>query len=63
MSEAEKWAEIIHAFQESGQSQRVWSKENGIKRGTLRYWLERLDEMSEGGEIYFAEIQVGGEEI
>ena len=44
----EKWAKLVKAFRESGKSQRVWCREKGIKRGTLRYWLERTDELSEG---------------
>ncbi|SFW53705.1 hypothetical protein SAMN02910447_03555, partial [Ruminococcus sp. YE71] len=45
----------------SGKSQRVWCREQGIKRSTLRYWLERLDELSEGKEIRFAKVVIGGE--
>ncbi|SDA33296.1 hypothetical protein SAMN02910446_03741, partial [Ruminococcus sp. YE78] len=48
MTESEKWAIRIKEFVESGKSQRVWCREQGIKRSTLRYWLERLDELSEG---------------
>lgn len=38
-------------FKASGKSQRVWCKKQGIKRSTLRYRLERLDEMSEVKEV------------
>ncbi len=61
MNETEKWAARIKEFRASGKSQRVWSKENGIKRSTLRYWIERTDELSEGEEVKFAEIEIGGE--
>lgn len=61
MNESEKWAVRIAEYKASGKSQRVWCVENGVKRGTLRYWLERLDELSEGQEIRFAEIVIGGE--
>ncbi|MBO5448653.1 MAG: hypothetical protein J5994_04935 [Ruminococcus sp.] len=60
MSESEKWAERVKEFRESGKSQRVWSAEQGIKRSTLRYWLERTEELSEGTEIRFAELVRGG---
>lgn len=61
MSESEKWAERVKEFHESGKSQRVWSAEQGIKRSTLRYWLERIDELSQGKEVRFAKIAIGGE--
>ena len=63
MNESEKWAVRIAEYKESGKSQRVWCAENGVKRSALRYWLERLDELSEGKEIRFVEIVIGGEKI
>lgn len=62
MNKAEIWAELATDFRKSGKSQRIWSAEKGIKRSNLRYWLERLDELSDGDEIIFAEITIGGEE-
>lgn len=62
MSKSEIWAELATDFRKSGKSQRIWSAEKGIKRSNLRYWLERLDELSDGDEIIFAEITIGGEE-
>lgn len=61
MNGAEKWTSLVQKFRASGKSQRVWCSEQGIKRGSLRYWLERLDEISEGEEVIFAEIEIGGE--
>jgi len=52
----------VEEFKASGKSQRKWCEEQGIKRSTLRYWLERLDELSEGNEIRFAELVTGGDE-
>lgn len=60
MSETEKWAVRVKEFRESGKSQRVWSAEQGIKRSTLRYWLKRTEELSEGAEVRFAELVIGG---
>ena len=60
MSE-EKWQNLIEDFKASGKSQRVWCRERGIKRSTLRYWLERTDELSEGKEIRFARLVTGGD--
>ncbi len=62
MSEAEKWLKKIKEYKGSGKSQRTWCAEQGIKRSTLRYWIERTDELSEGNEVIFAEIVTGGEE-
>ncbi len=63
-TEQEKWAEIVEEYRSSGKSQRVWSKESGIKRSTLRYWLERTEELSYGTDVEFAEIMVlGGSEV
>lgn len=61
MNETEKWAARVKGFRASGKSQRVWSKENGINRSTLRYWIERLDELAEGEDVKFAEIEIGSE--
>ena len=61
MSEEEKWVKLIGIFKSSGKSQRVWCREQGIKRSTLRYWLERIDELCEGKEIRFARVVIGGE--
>ena len=61
MSE-EKWQNLIEDFKTSGKSQRVWCRERGIKRSTLRYWLERTNELSEGIEIRFARVVTGGEQ-
>ena len=60
MSE-EKWQNLIEDFKASGKSQRVWCREQGVKRSTLRYWLERTDELSEGKEIRFARLVTGGD--
>ncbi len=53
--------EIAEKFRESGKSQRVWCAENGLKRSTLRYWLERSEVLSMGNEIGFAELVIAGE--
>ena len=56
-----KGERIAKEFRSSGQSQRVWCRAKGINRATLRYWLERSDELAEGKEIHFARIVEGGE--
>ena len=61
MNGAEKWTSLVQKVRASGKSQRVGCAEQGIKRSSLRYWLERLDEISEGEEVIFAEIEIGGE--
>ena len=61
MSEEEKWIRLIESFKRNGKSQRVWCREQEIKRSTLRYWLERTDELCEGREIRFARVVIGGD--
>lgn len=56
-----EWAEKVQEYRRSGQSQREWCRNNGEKRGTLRYWLERQEELSEGKEIRFSKLVLGGE--
>ena len=53
---------MVKEYSESGKSQREWCREAGIKRSTLRYWLERSEELAEGKEIRFARLVEGGEE-
>lgn len=55
-----EWREKVQDFKESGKSQREWCRENGVKRGTLRYWIQRLDELSDGKDVIFAELCVAG---
>ena len=44
MSE-EKWVKQIEDFKAAGKSQREWCRKRGINRSTLRYWLNRTDEL------------------
>ena len=60
MAAQDKWEELIRQFRKSGRSQRVWCTEQGLKRSSLRYWLERLDELSDGENVIFAEISYTG---
>lgn len=62
MSETEKWTELMKEFRGSGKSQRVWCAEKGIKRSTLRYWLERTEILSLETEIKFAELVAAGDD-
>ena len=57
-----KGERIAEEFRSSGQSQSVRCSAKGINRATLRHWLERSEELSEGKEIHFARIVEGGEE-
>lgn len=63
MSKADKWTALVKEYRTSGKSQRVWCADNGVKRSTLRYRIERLDELSEGEDVKFAEIEIGGDRI
>ena len=55
----DQWVKEIENFKSSGKSQRVWCSERGIKRSTLRYWLDRYEDILIGKEITFAEIVAG----
>ena len=50
----DQWKKEIEDFKRSEKSQRVWCAEKGIKRSTLRYWLDRYEDMLIGKEITFA---------
>ena len=55
----DQWVKEIENFKSSGKSQRVWCSEKGIKRSTLRYWLDRYEDILIGKEITFAEVVAG----
>ena len=52
---------LVEKFKESRLSQRTFCREEGVKRSTLRYWLNRVDEFAQGKEINFCEIVLGGD--
>ena len=52
---------LVRKFTDSKLSGRKFCCENGIKRSTLRYWIERADELADGKEVYFSELVLGGE--
>ena len=43
-SKAERWAELVEAYEASGESQRAFCARRGIGQSTLRYWRRRLKE-------------------
>lgn len=51
----------VERFINSNLSQRKFCSEYGIKRSTLRYWLERTEELADGKEVNFCELVVAGE--
>lgn len=52
---------LVRKFTDSKLSGRKFCYENGIKRSTLRYWIERAAESADGKEVYFSELVLGGE--
>ena len=52
---------LVRKFTDSNLIGRKFCRENGIKRSTLRYWIERVAELSDGKEVYFSELVLGGE--
>ena len=58
----DQWKKAIDDFKRSGKSQREWCAEKGIKRSTLRYWLDRYEDLLIGKEIIFAEVVAGDEQ-
>lgn len=56
------WETKVQEFKLSGKSQREWCEEKGIRRSSLRYWLDRYEDISIGEEIVFAEVVAGDEQ-
>lgn len=56
------WETKVQEFKRSGKSQREWCEEKGIRRSSLRYWLDRYEDVSMGKEIVFAEVVAGDEQ-
>ena len=54
--------QLVKEYQESGLEQREFCRRYGIKRRTLRYWLDRIKDYQIGDEIRFRELIVGGDE-
>lgn len=54
--------QLVKEYQESGLGQREFCRRYGIKRSTLRYWLDRTKDYQIGDEIRFCELVVGGDE-
>ena len=52
---------LVRKFTDSNQSGRKFCRESGIKRSTLRYWIERADELAYGKDVNFSELVLGGE--
>lgn len=52
---------LTRKFKDSKLSQREFCREYSIKRSTLRYWIERADELAYGKDVYFSELVLGGE--
>ena len=44
---------LARKFTDSNLSGRKFCRENGIKRSTLRYWIERVAEHSDGNKYIF----------
>lgn len=52
---------LVRKFTDSKLSGRKFCRENGIKRSTLRCWIECAAESADGKEVYFSELVLGGE--
>lgn len=52
---------LVKKFTDSKLSGRKFCRDYGIKRSTLRYWIERADELAYGKDVYFSELVLGGE--
>ena len=52
---------LVRKFTDSNLNGRKFCRENGIKRSTLRYWIEPAAELADGKEVYFPELVLGGE--
>lgn len=52
---------LVRKFTDSNLIGRKFCRENGIKRSTLRYWIERAYELAYGKDVNFSELVLGGE--
>lgn len=52
---------LVKRFKSSKLSQRVFCRENDINRSTLRYWIERSEDLTYGKEVRFCELVLGGD--
>lgn len=52
---------LVRKFTDSKLSGRKFCRDYCIKRSTLRYWIERADELDYGKDVYFSELVLGGE--
>ena len=52
---------LVRKFTDSKLSGRKFCRDYDIKRSTLRYWIERADELTYGKDVYFSELVLGGE--
>ena len=52
---------LVKRFNNSKLSQREFCRENDVKRSTLRYWIERSEELTYGKEGRFCELVLGGD--
>lgn len=51
--------QLVKEYQDSGLGQRGFCRKTGIKRSTLRYWLDRVKDYQVGDEVHFCELVVG----
>lgn len=51
--------QLVKEYQDSGLGQREFCRKTGIKRSTLRYWLDRVKDYQVDDEVHFCELVVG----
>ena len=57
-----KGTRLVKEYRDSGLGQREFCRKHGVKRSTLRYWLDRTKDYQIGEEIHFCELIVGGDD-
>ena len=61
MVSEQEGALLVRKFTDSNLSGRKFCRAYDIKRSTLRYWIERADDLTYGKDVYFSELVLGGE--
>ena len=54
--------QLVKEYRDSELGQREFCRKTGVKRSTLRYWLDRVKDYQVGDEVSFCELVVGGDD-
>jgi len=60
MTKAEKMFALVDQWKESGQTQKAFAEQAGIKAATFAYWVGRKKRSEQGSRGGFARVDVSG---